>query len=151
MWNMGVCGQCSTGWQQCQGPKWDTNLMCSRNKRRWVPPFCVSASGRFRSICLVFVPFTLPWEEHAQAGPLVPGGWKICGAEPTKPNLEKPTPLRSAHPREGMIFILSQLGPVVNNPPANAGDRGAIPHALGQLSPCSQPLEPAGPRACAPQ
>lgn len=33
----GVCGQSSTGWQQCQAPKRDTNLMCSRNKRRLMP------------------------------------------------------------------------------------------------------------------
>ena len=41
-------------------------------------------------------------------------------------------------------------GPVVENPPANAGDMGSIPgrgtkipHAVGQLSPCTTTREPA--------
>ena len=41
-------------------------------------------------------------------------------------------------------------GPVVENPPSNAGDTGLIPgrgtkipHAAGQLSPCSTTKEPA--------
>ena len=40
-------------------------------------------------------------------------------------------------------------GPVVKNPPSNAGDRGSIPgwgtkipHALGQLSLCAATTEP---------
>ena len=41
-------------------------------------------------------------------------------------------------------------GPVVKNPPSNAGDAGSIPgrgskvtHAMGQLSPCATTTEPA--------
>ena len=40
-------------------------------------------------------------------------------------------------------------GPVVENPPSNAGDVGSIPgqrtkipHAVGQLSPCAATTEP---------
>ena len=42
-------------------------------------------------------------------------------------------------------------GPVVKNPPSNAGDAGSItgrgtkiPRATGQLSPCTATTEPAG-------
>ena len=49
-------------------------------------------------------------------------------------------------------------GPVVKNPPSNAGDVGSIPgrgtkipHAVGQLSPCAATTEPAHSRASAPQ
>ena len=44
-------------------------------------------------------------------------------------------------------------GPVVKNPPANAGDRGSIPsrkipHAKGQLSLCATNTEAQAPRTC---
>ena len=44
-------------------------------------------------------------------------------------------------------------GPVVKNPPANAGDTGSIPsgkipHAKGQLSPCATVTEAQVPRTC---
>ena len=51
-------------------------------------------------------------------------------------------------------------GPVVKNPPCNAGDAGSIPgqgtkipHALGQVSPCTTTTELArlNKRACGPQ
>jgi len=48
-------------------------------------------------------------------------------------------------------------GPVVKNPPANAGDTGfdpwsrKIPHAAGQQCPCTTTTEVCMPRACAPQ
>ena len=49
-------------------------------------------------------------------------------------------------------------GPVVKNPPANAGDTGSIlgpgtkiPHAVGHLSPYTTPTEATCPRVCAPQ
>ena len=49
-------------------------------------------------------------------------------------------------------------GPVVKNPPSNAGDLGSIPgrgtkipHAAGQLSPCNATTEPAHSEAHAPQ
>ena len=49
-------------------------------------------------------------------------------------------------------------GPVVKNPPSNAGDAGLIPgqgtklpHATGQLSPCAATTEPTCSGACAPQ
>ena len=48
-------------------------------------------------------------------------------------------------------------GPVVKNPPSNAGDEGSIPHrgtkilhAMGQLSPCTATTEPMHSRACTP-
>ena len=49
-------------------------------------------------------------------------------------------------------------GPVVKNPPSNAGDEGLIPgpgtkipHAAGQLSPCTTTAEPMRSGARAPQ
>ena len=49
-------------------------------------------------------------------------------------------------------------GPIVKNPPSNAGDTGLIPgqgtkipHAVGQLSPRMTTTEPASSRARAPQ
>ena len=49
-------------------------------------------------------------------------------------------------------------GPVVKNPPSHAGDAGLIPgrgtkipHAAGQLSPCTATTEPTRSGACAPQ
>ena len=33
-------------------------------------------------------------------------------------------------------------GAVVNNPPANAGDTGSIPHVTEKLSPCATTTEP---------
>jgi len=48
-------------------------------------------------------------------------------------------------------------GSVIENPPANAGDKsfnpwnGRIPHAKGQLSPCTTTTEALSPRAWAPQ
>ena len=49
-------------------------------------------------------------------------------------------------------------GPVVKNPPSNAGDAGLIPgrgtkipHAAGQLSPLDTTTEPTHPGVCAPQ
>ena len=49
-------------------------------------------------------------------------------------------------------------GPVVKNSPSNAGDTGSIPgqgtkipHATGQLSPCTTTAEPACSGACTPQ
>ena len=49
-------------------------------------------------------------------------------------------------------------GPVVENPPSNAGDAGSIPgrgtripHAMGLLSPCAATTEPALSGACMPQ
>ena len=49
-------------------------------------------------------------------------------------------------------------GPVVKNPPYNAGDTGSIPgqgtkipHAVGQLSPRATTTEPTRTGACAPQ
>ena len=49
-------------------------------------------------------------------------------------------------------------GPVVKNPPYNAGDAGSIPgggtgipHAAEQQSPCATTTEPTRPGACVPQ
>ena len=49
-------------------------------------------------------------------------------------------------------------GPVVKNPPSNAGDAGLIPgretkipHAVGQLSPRATTTEPVRSGGCAPQ
>ena len=49
-------------------------------------------------------------------------------------------------------------GPVVKNPPSNAGDTGSIPgqgtkisHAMGQLSPCATTREPTHSGAHVPQ
>ena len=49
-------------------------------------------------------------------------------------------------------------GPVVKDPPFNAGDAGSVPgqgtkitHAMGQLSPCTTTTEAQAPRASTPQ
>ena len=49
-------------------------------------------------------------------------------------------------------------GPVVKDPPSDAGNAGSIPgrgtkipYAVGQLSPCPATTEPVCSRACAPQ
>ena len=107
-WDMGVCGQYFPGWQQCQGPKRGTNLMCSRDKKKVNAPIL---SLSLRQVCKYlpgFCAFTTALRRTRPGWPAGPGGWNTCGAEPAKPNPEEPTPLWSAHPREGIVFILSQ-------------------------------------------
>ena len=58
---------------------------------------------------------------------------------------------------EGKLMGDFPGGPVVKNPPSNAGDMGLIPgqgtkipHALGQLSPCTATREASSPQVLSP-
>ena len=68
--------------------------------------------------------------------------------------------LASGHPGLEIKILYGDFpgGPVVKNPPSNAGETGSspgrgtkIPHAAGQLSLCTATTEPAHSGACAPQ